>query len=393
MGTPHTRRAPGVRAAAAIASLVVLAGCGSGLGSESADEGETEGPIKLGMLAPFSGTESAFGGYMKNGATMAVDEINEAGGVDGRDLELVTEDDACDATTAVAGANKLVSEGVAASVGGYCSGSTLPTLPIFGDANLPMVIPAANSNALVDAGQSNVFLINGTGTQQAKAAVAYAQKIDAQQIGVVNDTTDYSADLAKSFVAQAEEAGMEILFDDSVNPKEKDYAAEANTIAKSGADLVYWTGYYQEGGLINRQSQDAGYDKVFMVADGSVDATFAEISGADYTDNVVATFTQTPDMLEGAEDWIANYTEQFGADPGPYSTQSYDAVRVMAEGMKNAGSTDGDAVIEALEGLEGFEIFSGPLTFTPEHTLSEGGFAILEINDEGVFVLKDDLKN
>lgn len=394
MGTPHTRRALAVRAAAAAAaSVVVLAGCGSGLGSESAGEGETEGPIKLGMLAPFSGTESAFGDYMKNGATMAVDEINEAGGVDGRDLELVTEDDACDATTAVAGANKLVSEGIAASVGGYCSGSTLPTLPIFGDANLPMVIPAANSNALVGADQSNVFLINGTGTQQAQAAVAYAQKIDAQKVGVINDTTDYSADLAKSFVKQAEEAGIEILFDDSVNPKEKDYAAEANTIAKSGADLVYWTGYYQEGGLINRQSQDAGYDEVFMVADGSVDATFAEISGADYTDNVVATFTQTPDMLEGAEDWIADYKDQFGADPGPYSTQSYDAVRVMAEGMKNAGSTDGDAVIEALEGLDGFEIFSGPLTFTPEHTLSEGGFAILEINDEGVFVLKDDLKN
>lgn len=393
MGTPHTRRTLAVRAAAAAASVIVLAGCGSGLGSESAGEDDTEGPIKLGMLAPFSGTESAFGDYMKNGATMAVDEINEAGGVDGRDLELVTEDDACDATTAVAGANKLVSEGVAASVGGYCSGSTLPTLPIFGDANLPMVIPAANSNALVDAGQANVFLINGTGTQQAQAAVAYAQKIEAQKIGVVNDTTDYSADLAKSFVKQAEEAGMEILFDDSVNPKEKDYAAEANTIAKSGADLVYWTGYYQEGGLINRQSQDAGYDEVFMVADGSVDATFAEISGADYTDNVVATFTQTPDMLEGAEDWIANYKDQFGADPGPYSTQSYDAVRVMAEGMKNAGSTDGDAVIEALEGLDGFEIFSGPLTFSPEHTLAEGGFAILEINDEGVFVLKDDLKN
>ena len=88
MGTPHTRRVLAARAtAAAVASLVVLAGCGSGLGSESAGEGDTEGPIKLGMLAPFSGTESAFGDYMKNGATMAVNEINEAGGVDGRDLE------------------------------------------------------------------------------------------------------------------------------------------------------------------------------------------------------------------------------------------------------------------------------------------------------------------
>src|SRR5690606_30329423 len=137
-------------AAAAVMALA-LTGCSGGLAGGDT-EGDAEGAIKIGMLAPFSGSEAAFGDYMKFGAQLAINQINADGGIDGRDLELITEDDACDATTAASAANKLVTAGVVASVGGYCSGATQPTLPIFGDANIPMVIPAANSNALVGKG-------------------------------------------------------------------------------------------------------------------------------------------------------------------------------------------------------------------------------------------------
>ncbi|MFD1861130.1 branched-chain amino acid ABC transporter substrate-binding protein [Aeromicrobium camelliae] len=376
-------------AAVSAAVATVLAGCAGGVGGSGDDaSGDT---LKFGLLAPFSGSESAFGEYMKNGAQMAVDEINADGGIDGKEIELVTEDDACDATTAVSAANKLVSQGIVASVGGYCSGATLPTLPIFLQAEVPMVIPAANSNALPESDQENVFLINGTGTQQAEAAVKFAQKEGATKVAVIDDSTDYSVDLADSFAEQASEAGLEIVEDATVTPKEKDYAAEANKIVGSGADFVYWTGYYQEGALINRQAKDAGYEGTFLVGDGSVDASFAEITGEGYTENVYGTFTQTPDMLEGAGDWIAEYKEKFGAEPGPYSTQSYDAVRVAAEAIKEAGTTDMAEVVDALHGLDGFETFAGPLTFTDQGTREQGGFAIVTIGDDGTFVLHDDL--
>lgn len=379
---------------AAAASLVIAtAGCSGGLGGGGDDGGSDDGPIKLGMLAPFSGSESAFGEYMQNGAQLAVDELNADGGVLGRDLELVVEDDACDATTAVAGANKLVTDGIAASVGGYCSGATLPTLPIFDEAGIPMVIPAANSNELVEQQLPGVFLINGTGTQQAQAAVAYAEKIGATSVAAIDDATAYSADLAASFVEQATDAGLDVAFEATITPGENDYSAVATQLANEKPALVYWTGYYQEGGLIARQAKDAGYDGVFLVGDGSVDAKFAEIAGEGYTENVVGTFTQTPDMIEGADQWIADYTELAGAAPGPYSTQSYDAVRVIAQAMEDAGSTDFDAVVSALEGLEDFDTFAGPLTFTDDHTLSGGGFVIVAIDPAtGAFVLKDDLQ-
>lgn len=389
--TPRIRRALSI--AAAVGVIAITAGCSGGLASDGGDEKGGDGPIKLGMLAPFSGSESAFGDYMKNGAQLAIDEINADGGIDGRELELVVEDDACDATTAVAGANKLVTEGVVASVGGYCSGATLPTLPIFDEAGVPMVIPAANSNELVKQKLPGVFLINGTGTQQAEAAVTYAQKTGAKSVAAINDATAYAKDLADSFEAQAKEAGLTVDFNAVVTPGENDYAAVATQLADAKPDLVYWTGYYQEGGLIARQSKDAGFEGTFLVGDGSVDAKFAEIAGKGYTEHVLGTFTQTPDMLEGADKWIADYKKLAGADPGPYSTQAYDAVNVVAEAMKEAKGTDFDKVVKALEGLKDFETLGGPLTFMPDHTRSGGGFVIVSIDPgSGQFVLKDDLQ-
>ncbi|MGH3704498.1 MAG: branched-chain amino acid ABC transporter substrate-binding protein [Agromyces sp.] len=386
------RRKRLLHVAAAAGVLALTAGCSSGLaggGSEAADDG----PIKIGMLAPFSGSESAFGEYMQNGAQLAVNEINADGGVLGRDLELLVEDDACDATTAVSGANKLVTDGIVASVGGYCSGATLPTLPIFDEAGIPMVIPAANSNELVDQGLPGVFLINGTGDQQAEAAVTYAKQIGATNVAVVDDATSYSADLAGAFTEQATAAGLDVVVSETVTPGENDYSAVATTLATEQPALVYWTGYYQEGGLIARQSQDAGFDGVLLVADGSVDAKFAEIAGEGYTDNVVGTFTQTPDMIEGADQWIADYEELAGNPPGPYSTQAYDAVRVMAQAIEDAGDTEFDNVVAGLEGLKDFDTFAGPLTFTDTHTLSGGGFVIVAIDPAtGAFVLEDDLQ-
>lgn len=368
------------------AAALLLASCSGGV---SGGGGGEDGPIKLGMLAPFSGSEAAFGDYMKFGAQLAIDEINDAGGVDGRDLELVVEDDACDATTSVAAAQKLVTAGVDASVGGYCSGATLPTIPVFAEADIPMVIPAANSNAIVGQG---AYMINGTGAQQAEAAVTYAEKLGVSDVAAINDQTDYSKDLSDTFIGDATEAGLNVVHDGAVNPDDKDFSANVKAVIDANPEFVYWTGYYQAGGLLVRQLREAGFDGVILVGDGTVDAQFAQIAGDGFTDNVFGTFTKTPDMLEGADDWIAAYKEVSGGNnPGPYSIQTYDAVRVVAEGMKAAGSTEGPAVHDAIGEIDGLELSSGPLKFTAEGTLSGGGFVIVTVGPDGDFILHDDL--
>jgi branched-chain amino acid transport system substrate-binding protein len=381
------------------ASLAVLGllttGCGQGLlgGGDSGDQAaKKDGPILLGMLIPQSGSEAAIGPYMSNAAQLAVDEINAKGGVLGRQLELKTADDACDAQSAAAGANKLVTEGVDVSVGGYCSGATLPTLPIFGKAGIPMIIPAANSQELVDQKLKHVFLINGTGSQQAMSAEKWITKQGAKSVALMHDNTSYSKDIAVRTQTLLEApGGAEPVITEAVTPKESDYSANITNVLDKKPDFVYWTGYFQEGGLIARQLRQAGYKGSIMVGDGSVSPTLMEIAGAEAAEGVYATMTQTPDTLEGAEGWIAAYKKKYNADPGPYSNQAYDAVRLAAEAVTKAGGTDGAKVIAALEAIDGFPMFSGPLKFTPEHTLASGGFQILVVKGDK-FALQDALK-
>jgi branched-chain amino acid transport system substrate-binding protein len=373
------------------ATALVTSACGQGiLGGD--DKKSDKGPILLGMDIPLSGSSADIGPYMKNGGQLAIDEINAKGGVLGRKLQLRAEDDACDPKTAVAAANKLVAAGITASVGGYCSGATLPTLPVFDRAKIPMIIPAANSTELVAQKLKHVFLVNGTGDQQAAAAMAWLTKSGAKKVAVLDDNTSYSKDIAVRTVAELDKPGAPDKSSlDAVNPGESDYSANVANVLKGHPDFVYWTGYYQEGGLILRQLRQAGYKGKFMVGDGSVDTKLVKIAGDKAAEGTYATMTQTPDTIEGAQGWIANYKQKFGAEPGPYSTQAYDAVRVAAEAIKNAGSTDGDKIVTALEGISGFPLFSGPLKFTPQHTLTSGGFVILVVKG-GKFTLQDALK-
>ncbi|MFC5826504.1 branched-chain amino acid ABC transporter substrate-binding protein [Nonomuraea insulae] len=370
----------------AVAALM-LAGCGQGLLGEGGSAQQADkGPILLGMLVPQSGSEAAIGPYMTNAAQLAIDEINAKGGVLGRQLELKTVDDACDPQTAVSAANKVVTEGVAVSIGGYCSGATLPTLPVFGKANIPMIIPAANSQELVDQKLKNVFLINGTGTQQAEAAGKWIAKQGATKVALMHDNTSYSKDIADRTQPLL---GAKAVITEAVTPKESDYSANIHNVLDKKPDFVYWTGYFQEGGLIIRQLRQAGYKGSIMVADGSVSVKLGEIAGSD-AEGVFATMTPIPDTLPDAKGWIDSYTKKFSSAPGPYSNQAYDAVRLAAEAITKAGGTDGAKLVSALEGVNGFSMFSGPLKFTPEHTLSAGGFQILAWKGDK-FVLQDAL--
>lgn len=372
------------------AATLAVSACGQGvLGSDKTDD---SGPITLGMVVPLSGSSADIGPYMKNGAQMAIDEINSKGGVNGRKLQLRAEDGACDPKTEVAAANKLIAAKIAVSVGGYCSGSALPTLPLFDRNKIPMIIPAANSTELVEQKLKHVFLINGTGDQQAAAAVSWMGKDGAKKVAVLHDNTSYSKDIAtRTATGLDQPGGPDKATLDAVTPGESDYSANIAGVLKTKPDFVYWTGYYQEGGLILRQLRQAGYTGKFMVGDGSVDAKLIKIAGDKAAEGAYATMTQTPDTIEGAGGWVANYKKKFGAEPGPYSTQSYDAVRVATEGITKAGGTDGDKVAKALEAIDGFPLFSGPLRFTPQHTLSNGGFVILVVKN-GAFTLRDALK-
>src|SRR5665213_475613 len=159
--------------------------------------------IKIGILVPTTGSEATYGQDMANAVQIAIDEVNKAGG--GNTYSAVVGDDGCDPQQAVNAATKLASSGIAAVVGGYCSGATVPALKIFGDAKIPFVITAANSTKLIPANPGNAFLINSTGNDQVAKAMEVWKAKGVKSLAIVNEGDAYSQDLAtltqKAFTA------------------------------------------------------------------------------------------------------------------------------------------------------------------------------------------------
>lgn len=333
--------------------------------------------LTIGIMVPTTGSEATYGQDMVNAANLAISEINAAGGVLGKQLASTVGDDACDAQQAVNAASKLASSGVVGIVGGYCSGATLPTLKIYGDAKLPMVIPAANSTQLIPANPGNVFMINSTGNDQVAKAIEYFDAHDIKSLAIVNQGDAYSQDLADLTKKNWEAAGKTVTSFETTNKGEQDYSSVVTNIKAGNPDAVFWTAYYADGGLLIRQLREQGYQGLIAVGDGSNSPELFKIAGS-AADGVIGFSNPTADFLPEAKTFAENYQKAYGNAPGPYSTLTYDATKLLAWAIATAGATDFDKVVETLQGANFTDTISGPISFTPEKTLARSNFVVLQ---------------
>lgn len=336
-----------------------------------------DGPITIGVQAPTTGPEATYGTDMLNAVRVAADEINESGGLLGRQVELVTGDSACDPQASVNAASKLASQEVDGVVGGYCSGATLPTLKTYGDANIPFVITAANSTKLIPANPGNSFMINSTGADQSKKAVEFMESQGVETLAIVDQGDAYSQDLANLTAEQWKEAGHTVTSQETVNKGEQDYSALTTKIRSDNPDAVFWTAYYADGGLLIRQLRQSGYRGAIAVGDGSNSPKLFEIAGK-AADGVFAFSNPTAEFLPKAKSFIEDYKAANDNAPGPYAPLTYDGMKLLAWAIDKAGTTDADAVVEALSSVDGEEWLSGPISFTDENTLARSNFIVLE---------------
>lgn len=333
--------------------------------------------LTIGVMVPTTGSEATYGQDMVNAVNLAIGEINAAGGVLGKQLASTVGDDACDAQQAVNAASKLASSGVVGIVGGYCSGATVPTLKIYGDAKLPMIIPAANSTQLIPANPGNAFMINSTGNDQVTKATEYFAAHGIKSVAIVNQGDAYSQDLADLTRASWEASGNTVTAFETTNKGEQDYSAVVTSIKSGNPNAVFWTAYYADGGLLIRQLREAGYRGLIAVGDGSNSPELFKIAGP-AAEGVIAFSNPTADFLPDAKAFAEAYQKQFGAAPGPYSTLSYDATKLLAWAIETAGSTDFDKVVATLASANFTDTISGPISFTPEKTLARSNFVVLE---------------
>jgi branched-chain amino acid transport system substrate-binding protein len=353
-----------------MAVVVALMGLYPAGQSIAADE------IKVGIMVPTTGPEAPYGTDMENAILLAVSEINARGGILGKNVITTTSDEACDPQLASSAAGRLVAEDVVAVVGGYCSPATAPTLKIFGDAGVPIVIPVADSSKLIGANPGNGFQINSTGIDQAITAVNFFKEKKIRKLAIIHQRDNYSKELAILTEKKWKAMGHEVVAVEVIAKGEQDLSALMTRLKNKAPDAVFWTAYYADGALLIKQLRQSGVSKLIAVGDGSNSPKLMEIAGK--TAEGVFCFSKPMiEYLPAAKAFGDSYRKKFNQEPGPYSALAYDGMNLLADAIIRAGAADKAAIAKALKETKEFKGIAGPISFKPDNTLARSNFVIL----------------
>ncbi|GGE18610.1 branched chain amino acid ABC transporter substrate-binding protein [Aureimonas endophytica] len=318
--------------------------------------------IKLGVAGPLTGPNAAFGAQLQKGAEQAVADINAAGGINGEKVVLSLGDDVSDPKQGVSVANKFVGDGVTFVVGNFNSAVSIPSSDVFAENGILQVTPASTNPKFTERGLWNTFRTCGRDDQQGSVAGGYiAKNLKDKKVAVIHDKTTYGQGLADETKKAMNAAGVKEVMYEGVNVGDKDFSSLISKMKGAGVEVIYWGGLHTEGGLIIRQSADAGFKPVFMSGDGITSDEFASIGGP-AVDGTLMTFG--PDARKNpAAKSVVDAFRKAGFEPEAYTLYSYAAVQVIADGIKKAGSTDPQKVAEKLHEGEPISTVIGTLAF------------------------------
>lgn len=337
---------------------VPLAACGSESGS-----GGSSDPIKIGVPVPLTGDSASAGQDILAAARVAADEVNAAGGVNGRKIEIVEADDACSAQQGAQAAQKLLNSGVVAVAGGYCSGAAVPAVPIYARRSVPFILDASTNPVLTDTGDGKVFRTCGRDDKQGLFAAKFLTgQLKAKRIAILHDNTTYAKGLAEAAAAAIKENGAEVVYQDALQPGQSDYTPVLTKIASTTPDVAYYTGYFAEAGLLLKQRGQLGLKFPLVGGDATTDATVLKTAGP-AAEGYIATTAPLPKDLPAASGFVTSFKSKTGADPGPFSVYEYDAIKVLAKAIGDAKSTEGADVTKALHAITDFPGVTGPISF------------------------------
>ncbi|MEC9367520.1 MAG: branched-chain amino acid ABC transporter substrate-binding protein [Pseudomonadota bacterium] len=318
--------------------------------------------IKIAVNGPMTGEYATFGKQFQDGAAMAIEDINKAGGVMGQKLEVQYGDDACDPKQAVAIANKVAGDKVAFVAGHFCSGSSIPASAVYAEENIIQISPASTNPKLTDERKGpNVFRVCGRDDQQGSVAGAYlAKNFKDKNVAIVHDKQAYSKGLADETKKAMNAAGKKEVMYETITPKEKDYTALVSKLKAAKVDVLYYGGYHTEAGLIVRQMRDQGMKTVLVGGDALVTKEYADITGA-AGDGTLMTFSPDPRKNPAAKEIVARFKAK-GVEPEGYVLYTYAAIQAWKQAVEKAGGLDPKTVIAALNSSE-FDTVIGKFKF------------------------------
>jgi branched-chain amino acid transport system substrate-binding protein len=321
--------------------------------------------IPIAVVGPITGSNAALGEQMKRGAEMAVADINAKGGVLGKKLDLIEQDDACDPKQAVAAANSVVGKKVVFVAGHYCSSSSIPASAVYNEAGVLQMTPASTNPALTDdaakKGWNNVFRSCGRDDVQGGVAGKYlADHYKGKNVAIVHDKTAYGKGIADETMKAMNKAGLKETMYEAITQGDKDFTALISKMKQANIDVIYFGGYQTEGGLIVRQARDQGLKAQFIGADALVTEEFWKITGP-AGEGTLMTFPPDPRNVPAAKAVVDKFKAQ-GYDPEGYTLYTYAAIQAFAAAADKAKSLKVDDLSKALKSMT-VDTVIGPLSW------------------------------
>jgi len=343
-------------------------------------------PIKLGVAGAHSGDLASYGIPSIKAAELVVKEINAKGGILGREVKLLIEDDVCKPEVSTNAATKLISDGVHAVLGHICSGATKAALGIYKDSNIVVMSPSATNPDLTQSGDySNFFRTIASDDAQARLEVDFALDVlKLTKIAVLHDKGDYGKVLAgfvKRFIEKDPRA--DIVFYEGITPGAVDYSAVVQKIKRSKAQAVIFGGYHPEASKIVAQMRKKQMKTTFISDDGVKDDTFIKVAGK-YAEGVYATGPKDVSTNPMAISANEAHKKAYGTDPGAFFLNAYAAALALLNAIENAGSTEYEAIKKALRTRD-VETPLGKIRFNDQGNATGVGFSVYQVQN-GVYV-------
>ena len=335
-------------------AVTALTGCGSNAGSSSKKDADK---YYIGGIGPTTGATAIYGTAVKNGAQIAVDEINAAGGINGKQIEYRFEDDQNDAEKSVNAYNTLKDWGMQMLVG---TTTTAPCIAVAGKTasdNLFQITPSASAPSVLSSGNGNIFQVCFTDPNQGIASAQYiAENKLAKKIGIIYDSSDvYSSGIEEKFEAEAKDKGLQIVSKAAFTADSKtDFGTQLQKAKDAGADLLFLPIYYQEASIILKQADTMGYKPKFFGVDGMDGILTVENFDTKLAEGVMLLTPFAADAKDKAvQNFVKTYKEKYKDTPNQFAADSYDAVYALKAAIEESKATPDMSASDMCDALKG----------------------------------------
>ena len=367
----------------ALLSSALIAGCGKDTPPPAAKAVAPAPPavltVKIGSASPLTGPQAHIGIDIRNGVQLAIDDANaaniEIGGTKAK-FELLAEDDEANPTKATTVAQKLADAKVAAVVGHFNSGASIPASKIYSDAGIPQISPSSTNPKYTQQGFKTTFRVVAHDDQQGPTLARFAAKtLQAKSVAVIDDSTAYGQGLADAFENTVKTLGIKVLAREHTTDKDTDFRAILTKIKGTKPDLIMFGGIDPQAAPMIRQMKELGIKAKFIGGDGMQTPNFIKIAG-EASDGAMASIPGLPkEQMPGGQAFLDKYKAKFEKEVELFAPMGYDAVMVFIDAMKRAGSSDPAKFLPEL-GKTDYQGVIGPIAFDEKGDLKNGPITI-----------------